>query len=252
MKKILVRSTGFIAGILMTANIMAQSPVADISPKPVLEVMQRVADWQLANPSTHKVTDWTQGAGLAGFMALEGISGDTKYRDAMLALGETNNWKLGARFYDADDHCIGQTWAELYMLYRSPEMIAPLREKFDAILAKPSAVTSLDFSRTANPNARENWSWCDSLFMGPPTWVRLAAATGDDRYLDFAIKNWWRTTDYLYDKNEHLYFRDSTYFKKTEANGKKVFWGRGNGWVMGGAGPHLAISPDEPPGASAF
>ena len=70
--------------------------------------------------------------------------------------------------------------------------------------------------------------------MGPPAWVRLYAATGDEKYLDFAVTNWWRTTDFLYDQEEHLFFRDSTYFKKTEANGKKVFWGRGNGWVMGG------------------
>ena len=70
--------------------------------------------------------------------------------------------------------------------------------------------------------------------MGPPTWVRLYAATGDERYLDFAVTNWWRTTDYLYDKDEHLFFRDSTFFQKREANGKKVFWSRGNGWVMAG------------------
>ena len=70
--------------------------------------------------------------------------------------------------------------------------------------------------------------------MGPPTWLRLYAATGRPRYLDFAVTNWWRTTDYLYDKDEHLFFRDSTFFKKREANGKKVFWSRGNGWVMAG------------------
>jgi rhamnogalacturonyl hydrolase YesR len=59
-------------------------------------------------------------------------------------------------------------------------------------------------------------------------------ATGDERYLSFAITNWWSTTASLYDKNEHLFFRDGAYFNKREANGKKVFWSRGNGWVMGG------------------
>jgi rhamnogalacturonyl hydrolase YesR len=214
--------------------------------------MQRVADWQLAHPSAHKTTDWTQGAGDAGMMALAGISGDAKYRDAMFALGETNDWKPGPRFYDADDHCVGQTWAELYFLYRAPKMIAPLREKFDAILAKPSAVTSLAFDKAGNPYARENWSWCDSLFMGPPTWVRLYAATGDEKYLNFAVKEWWCTTDYLYDKDEHLFFRDSTYFKKTEANGKKVFWGRGNGWVMGGLVRTLQYLPMNHPDRPRF
>src|ERR1039458_139780 len=206
---------------------------SQITPHAVLNAMQRVADWQLANPATNAATGWIQAAGDAGFMALAGISGDAKYRDAMLALGETNQWKLGTRLYDADDHCIGQTWAELYFLYRENKMIAPLREKFDAILAKPSEVQSLEFTKPQT-KARENWAWCDSLFMGPPTWVRLYAATDDPRYLDFAVTNWWRTTDFLYDKDEHLFFRDSTFFKKREANGKKVFWSRGNGWVMAG------------------
>jgi rhamnogalacturonyl hydrolase YesR len=205
----------------------------EIKPVRVLEAMQRVADWQLANPVRERATDWVQGAGYAGMMALAGISGDPKYRDAMFAMAETNNWNLGPRKYDADDHCVGQTYAELYFLYRDPKMIAPLRERFDAILAQPTEVQSFEYTR-AQSKARENWSWCDSLFMAPPTWARLYAATGDERYLNFAATNWWRTTDYLYETNEHLFFRDNTYFEKREANGNKVFWARGNGWVMAG------------------
>ncbi len=86
-------SARFIAAgamVLFTAIISATAQTPDLTPKSVLDVMQQVADWQLANPSRHKPTDWTQGAGDAGFMALAGISGDVKYRDAMLAMGETN------------------------------------------------------------------------------------------------------------------------------------------------------------------
>ena len=163
----------------------------------------------------------------------------------MLAMGETNKWQLRSRAnYHADDHCHRADLRELYLLYREPKMIAPLRERFDSILAEPPKVASLAFNQPKGMGA-ENWSWCDALFMGPPTWMRLYAATGDEKYMNFAVTNWWRTTDYLYDKDEHLFFRDSTYFKKTEANGKKVFWGRGNGWVMARARPRVAISADE-------
>ena len=207
---------------------------SEIKPLPVLAAMQRVADWQLAHPDTNDPpTSWLLGAENAGMMALAGISGDAKYREAMRSAGEANGWRLGPLFYDADDYCVGQAYTELYFLYRENRMIAPLRERFDAILAKPSDVPGLEFTK-AESRDRKNWSWCDSLFMGPPTWLRLYAATDDERYLDFAVTNWWRTTDYLYDKNEHLFFRDSTYFDKREANGKKVFWSRGNGWVMAG------------------
>jgi unsaturated rhamnogalacturonyl hydrolase len=246
MKNLFIRSLGLAAGILLIMRFEASAQPADLAPKPVLEIMQRVADWQLANPSQHKPTDWTCGAGDAGFMALAGISGDAKYRDAMLAMSETNCWQLGPKKFHADDHAVGQTYCELYFLYRDPKMIAPMRERFDSILAEPSKVESLAFDQPKHM-AGENWSWCDSLFMAPPAWLRLYRATGDERYLNFMLKEWWRTTDYLYDKDEHLYFRDSTYFKKTEANGKKVFWGRGNGWVMGGLVRVLQYLPTNHP-----
>ncbi len=216
------------------SDTLTASLPSEIKPYPVLAAMQRVADWQLAHPDTNDPpTSWLLGAQNAGMMALAGISGDPKYREAMRAAGEANGWGLGPLFYDADDYCVGQAYTELYFLYRENRMIAPLRERFDAILAKPSDVPSLEFTK-AERRDRKNWSWCDSLFMGPPTWVRLYAATGDKRYLDFAVTNWWRTTDYLYDTNEHLFYRDSTFFQKREANGQKVFWGRGNGWVIAG------------------
>jgi rhamnogalacturonyl hydrolase YesR len=208
----------------------AAAPSAAINPKAVLNAMERVADWQLANPSKHRIDDWTQAVGDTGFMALAGISGDRKYRDAMIAIGDKNEWKLGPNHYHADDHIIGQTYAELYLQLRDRKMIAPMRASFDDILANRRSGT-LEFTVKGN---QERWSWCDALFMGPPTWLRLWAVTGDQRYLDFAVSEWWVTSDYLYDKEEHLYFRDSNYFDKREANGKKVYWGRGNGWVMGG------------------
>jgi unsaturated rhamnogalacturonyl hydrolase len=221
------------------------------TPASILSTLERAADWQLAHPSRHDATDWTQGAGSAGMMALAGISGNAAYRDAMRVVGESSQWQLGPKFYDADDHCIGQTYAELYLLFREKGMIAPLRARFDAILAAPSRVHRLDF-RNPSGDSRENWSWCDSLFMGPPTWARLYAATGDTRYLDFAVSNWWRTTDFLYDREEHLFFRDSTYFSKREANGRKVFWSRGNGWVMAGLVRTLQFLPSNHPDATRF
>ncbi len=223
---------------------------ASIAPAAIVQTLQRVADWQLAHPSAHKPDEWTQAALYTGLMALGGISGDQKYLDAMLAMGETNQWKPARRMYDADDYCVGQTYVELYLRYGEKRMIAPLRERFDNILAHPSDIQSLEYR--PRERSRERWCWCDALFMGPPTWIRLYQATGDARYLDFAVTNWWVTSDYLYDQDEHLYFRDSTYFNKREANGKKVFWGRGNGWVMAGLVRMLQVLPNNHPARPRF
>ena len=239
---------GFAIALPMVA---AASPNRRLTPADVLSVMERVAAWQLAHPSAHPTTAWTQAAGDAGMMALAGISSDPKYREALLAMGEANGWKPGPRLYNADDLAIGQAYAGLYFLYRDPKMIAPLRSRLDAIIAAPPQVESLDFHQPYD-QVSQLWSWCDSLFMAPPVWMQLFAATADERYLDFAAKNWWRTTDYLYDPSEHLYFRDSSYFDRRETNGKKIFWSRGNGWVMAGLVRILQLLPANHPSRARF
>jgi len=45
---------------------------------------------------------------------------------------------------------------------------------------------------------------------------------------------WWDTTDFLFDQDAKLYYRDKNYIGKLNPNGKKIFWARGNGWVMAG------------------
>jgi rhamnogalacturonyl hydrolase YesR len=242
---------GFLLFAISARAAAADSPRQRLIPADVLSIMQRVADWQLAHPSTHPTTEWTQAAGDAGMLALVGISGDPKYPKALLAVGEANGWQPGPRMYHADDLAIGQTYAGLYSLYHDPKMIAPLRARLDAVLATPSKVQSMDFHQPYDP-VSQLWSWCDSLFMAPPVWMQMFAATGDRRYLDFAVQNWWRTTDYLYDPGEHLYFRDSTYFERREANGKKIFWSRGNGWVMAGLVRVLQLLPANHPSRARF
>lgn len=240
--------------LLLSAQVRSAEPGAakdPLTPAAVLTVIEKVADWQLANPSKHPPTDWTQGAWYTGMMALAGVADSPRFHDAMMKMGETNQWKLGARPYHADDQCVGQTYAELYLRHKDSKMIAPMRERFDWILAHPKD-DNLDFDRAKNPNALDRWSWCDALFMAPPAWLRLSVATGEKAYLDFMVKKWWVASDYLYDKDEHLFFRDSSYFNRREANGKKVFWSRGNGWVMAGLVRVLQYLPTDHPSRERF
>lgn len=219
---------------------------APLTPERVLADMARVADWQIAHPGKWPATDWTQGAWYAGLAALADTHPDSRYREALIGFGTKTGWKPGPHRYFADDHTVGQMYAELSLRFHDPAMLGPIRARFDDILANPPAdETNLKFSENGKwvKGNIEKWTWCDSLFMGPPAWLRVYEATGDTRYLDFANERWWRTYDYLYDKSERLYFRDSSYFEKREANGKKVFWGRGNGWVAGGLARVLQVLP---------
>jgi unsaturated rhamnogalacturonyl hydrolase len=240
----------FFAAALVAGGI-SSAAVPTPAPAAVLATMEKVADWQLAHPSRHDPHDWTQGAGYTGMMALARLSPSPRFYGAMMKMGNANQWKPGPRPYLADDICVVQTYAELYLLRRDPAMIAPARAQFDQVIAHPPD-NDLSFDPQKDPDRLAKWSWCDSLFMGPPAWIRLYAATGDRAYLDYMVRHWWQTSDYLYDPAEHLFFRDSGYFAKREANGRKVFWSRGNGWVMAGLVRVLEFLPKDHPARARF
>jgi len=84
------------------------------------------------------------------------------------------------------------------------------------------------------PPCQTRWCWSDALFMGPAAWTELSLATGDPRYAAYGDHEFWAATDYLFDPREGLFFRDSRYFDRRDAQGRKIFWSRGNGWVIAG------------------
>ncbi len=217
----------------------AGPPAKDLSPafrkKDVTAALRKVADWQLARVKDHPSQDWTFAALYAGFMAVPPAVNGNTYRDAMRGVGQHFQWQLGPRKEHADDHAIGQTYSELYMRYHDPAMIAPTRERMDALL-----------QRTDDPQ-KPLWWWCDALFMAPPVLADLTKVTGDKKYLDFMNREWWITSNLLYDPQLHLYSRDASFLDKREANGAKVFWSRGNGWVMAGLARVLTVMPADYP-----
>jgi rhamnogalacturonyl hydrolase YesR len=83
--------------------------------------------------------------------------------------------------------------------------------------------------------------------MSPPAWVELSRQTGDPRYTNFAMAEFWATTDFLYDPVEALYFRDSRFFERRDEQGRKQFWSRGNGWVFAGIANILDVLPKDNP-----
>ena len=83
--------------------------------------------------------------------------------------------------------------------------------------------------------------------MGPPGWVAFSRVTQDPKYLAFADKEYRVTTALLFDTNDALFYRDSSFIGKTGAHGEKIFWSRGNGWVYAGL---VRILKELPPGSS--
>jgi len=259
MNRVSWRGAAFAVALSMSAACMAAGKNG-AARDDVLKLASRVADWQLDRMgATHGVTkfaeetanprSWQQGAFWVGMTRLADATGEKRFADAILAMGKANEWKPGKRPNHADDHVIAQSYLWAAEHGAGSEAIGPLRVTFDSILANPpvthlSFVPATDYESTA---CLRRWCWCDALFMSPPAWVELSKQTGDPRYTEFAMKEFWATTDFLYDPLELLFFRDSRFFERRDELGHKLFWSRGNGWVFAGIANILEALPADSP-----
>jgi unsaturated rhamnogalacturonyl hydrolase len=218
------------------ATQKATSPVA----KETAAVMRRVFDWQTTNlwstahPLDHRwgMRGWVQGAFLTGVMEAYRGTSDEAYLKYARKVADDNSWKLGPRPDHADDHIVGQTYVELHRLSAASSPLEETRQGIDRVIEKQHS-------------GRKLWHWCDALYMAPPTFAKLSQITGDKRYLAEMDRLFWDATAYLYDPAEKLYYRDDRFFNP--ADGKKIFWSRGNGWVLAGLARLLDEIPADHP-----
>lgn len=260
-------TTGILVICVMPAFVLtaccreATAPVAQpdvLAPDFIEASMERAFTWQIGNIMYQAPlpdggfqevsdTEWVRGAFFAGVMAAHEATGDPRYLEAAVDIGERNDWRPGPRPRHADDHCIAQTYARVFLVEREHRMIAPIIERFEQMIAEPRLGPVVGWAED------DNWSWCDALFMAPPTMALVAEATGDQRYLDLMSTMWWETAGYLYDDAEALWYRDGRYVIQEDgtgprtANGAKVFWSRGNGWVFAGLALVLEHMPADYP-----
>ncbi|HEX7326574.1 MAG TPA: glycoside hydrolase family 88 protein [Rhodanobacteraceae bacterium] len=207
-----------------------------MTPATIRRAAAKVAAWQYQRVKSHDSLDWTFAPLYLGFIDASRLLHDPRYAAYVRAAGEHLHWGLGPRVRDADDQAVAQAWLALYASHPEPAMLEPLRTRFDRRLHEPRAGAQ-----------RPLWWWCDALFMGPPVWAGLSAATHDPTYLAYMNRQWWTTSRLLYDPRAHLFSRDASYLHKHEANGRKVFWSRGNGWVMAGLARVLSMMPRDYP-----
>jgi unsaturated rhamnogalacturonyl hydrolase len=219
---------------------LATDVSSEIKPNAIDAAMKKVADWQIKVAEPKFNQQWTFAALYDGLLAASKATGDAKYHDTMLRMGEHFDWKLiDNRFPHADDQALGQAYLDLYLgdpkASRQPVRMANTKEIMDRLIVRPDDPDKL------------LWWWCDALFMAPPVLSRMYVITGDRKYLDYMDHEWWLTSASLYNTENHLYFRDSRYFTQKQDNGKPLFWSRGNGWVLGALVKVLEIMPADYP-----
>lgn len=209
-----------------------------------LQWMKKVADWQLTQSTWNSSVSWERGALLAGMMACFEATRDEKYLEKSRQWAQQYSWRMASDSRHADNHACAQTYLELYLLDEpDPIRYAHFKSVADLMVNDPRHFACNVASGSTV------WWWCDALFMAPPAFVRLGRILNNPAYADLMHMMWGETQSCLYDPEEHLFFRDITYFDD-RYNGKKVFWSRGNGWVLAGTARVLQYLPlDDPLGS---
>ncbi|WP_020606594.1 glycoside hydrolase family 88/105 protein [Spirosoma spitsbergense] len=236
--------------MLLIGSMVAFTPSEPgiFSPDYIKGRMLTVVDWQLKNPK-HKTTNWTNGAMYAGIFAAYETTKSPVVLDSLMAMGERTNWQPGARYDHADDIAICQTYINLYRLKKDRRMIQPTIDTVQKMSRVPGR-------EVANHGIR--WWWCDALFMAPPVLCQLGNTLNQPAYFALNDSLYRQTYDLLYNKEQHLFARDANYLinaageGKKESNGQKIFWSRGNGWVIGGLALLLQELPKNHPSRNGY
>lgn len=215
----------------------------------------KIAVWQMSNLKYNNsknlhdygIDSWTNSTFYMGlFRWAETDNNNPVYLRWLDNIGRTIGWIMPGNFidhpkyrlYHADEFCIGQLYLDMFNLYGDSVMMRSVKERADWVMNNPP-----------NPDMghknKQSWTWCDALFMAPQVYARLALIENDDKYFQFMDSEFKRTCAHLYDKEDKMFYRDDKYFNQTEKNGKKVFWGRGNGWVAAGIVNILKLLPSD-------
>ncbi|WP_185960259.1 glycoside hydrolase family 88/105 protein [Erythrobacter insulae] len=229
-----------------TQSTLEAAPVDTSEQAEIKAMANKVADWQLANldnlesyirfisRETPNPRGWVKGTFFLGLADYAEQTGQERYTNALAAIAEREKWRLGDRLYHADDHLVGQVYMSLARAGVPGADLGPTRKTLDAILADKPKTQMLHPDNHNDPGCAKRWCWSDALFMAPATWWDAHETFGDEAYADYAHAEFKVATDLLFDKEIGLYYRDSRFFDRRGADGEKLFWSRGNGWVYGG------------------
>ncbi|RXK86593.1 glycoside hydrolase family 88/105 protein [Filimonas effusa] len=179
---------------------------------------------------------WTRGVYYEGLMALYAIDKKPAFYDYANQWGEKHQWGLsrGIETRNADNHCAGQTYLDLYMIDKNEAYIKDIKASIDLMKASDKI---------------DDWWWIDALQMAMPVFVKLGVLYNDTSYFSrmydmYAYTKYKHGGNGLYNAQDHLWWRDKDFVPPyKEPNGEDCYWSRGNGWVVAALVKTMAALP---------
>lgn len=241
----------FVVAVAMICSCSQGRKLQTTIPKnEVLAVMQKTNAYFMSkwpDPGKTIVTNkerpaniWTRGVYYEGLMALYSIDRNKAYYDYAVDWATKHKWSLagGIQTRNADNHCCGQTYLDLYMEDRKEERIKDIKASIDAMKSSPRI---------------DDWWWIDALQMAMPVFTRLGLLYGDTSYFHrmyemYAYTKYKHGDKGLYNPADHLWWRDKDFDPPyQEPNGEDCYWSRGNGWVVAALVRTLSLLPRSDP-----
>lgn len=205
--------------------LAAALPASANGGEDLLALAEKVNDNWIMNHPYAPGYSWDEAAYYTGNMELYYHTGQEAYLDYAKKWAEKNAWSgdrnqnraswNNSNVYHADNQTCFQVYTDLYNLLGGEEKISRAAE----VTKAQTEEDRVDY-----------WWWCDALYMAMPAFTKLYLATGDERYLSEMYDYYSYTKNLLYDKEEHLFYRDKGYIGG-RIDGKKNIWARGTGWV---------------------
>lgn len=195
--------------------------------------------WQSEMPESG-ICSWERSAYMLGNLAAYDLTGNEKFLSYALKWAQDNDW----RFYDSADYyttnadsiLCGESYLRLMELFPGKGTDEHMLRTMENIL---------------NDEKNDYWWWIDTIYMALPYFHIMGVRYGDVRYFEKAHRLFvnTRTERGLYDEDEHLWYRDDRFTpdKMLTKEGKKIFWGRGNGWVFAGLARTLEVIDEKCP-----
>lgn len=185
---------------------------------------------------------WTRAVYYEGLLALHAVDKQQVYYEYALQWGKKHQWGLrgGIKTRNADNHCCGQTYIDLYLLdgKQHPERVRDIKAYVDTMM------------RTSKI---DDWNWIDALQMAMPVFVKLGNLYTDTSYFNrmyemYAFTKYKHGGNGLYNAADKLWWRDKDFVPPyKEPNGEDCYWSRGNGWVVAALAKTLEALPKTDP-----
>ncbi|KAI1691184.1 glycosyl hydrolase family 88 domain-containing protein [Ditylenchus destructor] len=239
------------SGMSLTLLALAAAPAARGAAQPtmpepaaILAETRRVADWQLANrtnwatmpaagPRVRNPRDWQQAA---FWITLTDLAQRAVARGKpLLDLGGELGWRLGDKPFHADDQLIAQAWIWAAQNGAGKAAIAPAIAYFDNVLAnrpggkprvraRPPGAQLVRLHRSLVRGERCSW---------PPARFSFRRSPGPQATPISRMRSSGRPPTISTMAGGSLFPRQPL-LRRARRQGRKQFWSRGNGWVMGG------------------